>query len=203
MLLLLVVPRTQHDHSKCFCFSLHQREGIPFESRRFSRNCSEIARKAHFMLPFSNVFVMLLLPAPQDNNKNKLTAGRVQSFPFPDKLLILLSESISSNFLRQFSSSFSLINRTLDNYSKSSDFSSLFFLRPTNTESTHTHVKTSPAPRTGRFSRNSRKFFPPLPAAANLLFLLLFRCNSRTRQRNLWFKSVFLFHCQITHPCVR
>lgn len=66
---------------------LEQQRMIPFRIAKIFTELLRNRSEGSFYAPFFNVFVMLLLlPAPQDNNKNKLTAGRVQSFPLLEKL---------------------------------------------------------------------------------------------------------------------
>lgn len=181
MLLLLVAPRSQHDHSKCFCFSLHQ----DVDSFRIEEDFHGIAPKSLERLilcsPFSNVFVMLLLPAPQDNNKNKLAAGREFS------LLILLSGSILSDFLRQFSSSF-FANQSHLTIIRNQVILAAFFL-PHQHRNSHARQKLAP-PCQGRADfREIRGNFSPFQ---KLIPFALRQLNSRTRQRNC--VNLLLFH---------
>lgn len=115
MLLLLVAPRSQHDHSKCVCLLLEQQEMIPFRIAKIFTELLRNRSEGSFYTPYFNVFVLLLLlllPAPQDNNKNKLTAGRVQ-FSFARKASFqILPGSIRSFSFVNFPPNFPLINRT-------------------------------------------------------------------------------------------
>lgn len=88
---------------------------IPFPIAKIFTDLLRNRSEGSFYAPFFNVFVMLLLllPAPQDNNKNKLTAGRVQSFTLLEKLPFRsLQDRFAPFSFVNFPPNFPLINRT-------------------------------------------------------------------------------------------
>lgn len=88
---------------------------IPFRIAKIFTELLRNRSEDSFYAPYFNVFVLLLLllPAPQDNNKNKLTAGRVQSFTLLEKLPVRSFQDRFAPFsFVNFPANFPLINRT-------------------------------------------------------------------------------------------